>query len=102
MTTIDSEMLVALCSCFGTALGTFGGIRLMSYRIEQLEKQVERLSDVVDRTYRLEQRAELVSERLNSANERIGRLEGRLGIGNTNTSRNEIADDGRPRQTDPC
>ena len=78
---IDGELLVAICSAVGTAAGTFGGIRLMSYRVEQLERKVERLGEVIDRTYRLEHRAELAEERISSAAERIERLERRLGNG---------------------
>ena len=89
---IDGEVLVAICSAVGTAAGTFGGIRLMSYRLEQLEKKVERLSEVIDRTYRLEHRAELAEERISSAAERLGRLEGRLNV-------NVLAAEGRARET---
>lgn len=39
---MNSEIIVALFSLVGITLGTFGGTRLMSYRIEQLEKKVEK------------------------------------------------------------
>lgn len=55
---MSSELLMALISLVGTALGTFGGIitanRLTTYRIEQLEKKVQAHNNLVERTYKLE------------------------------------------------
>lgn len=55
---MSSELLVALISLAGTALGTLGGIlaanRLTNYRIEQLEKKVQAHNNIVERTYKLE------------------------------------------------
>lgn len=55
---MSSELLVALISLVGTALGTLGGIlaanRLTNYRIEQLEKKVQAHNNIVERTYKLE------------------------------------------------
>lgn len=47
---MNSEILVALFSLVGTAMGTFGGIRLTNYRIEQLEKKVDKHNNLVERT----------------------------------------------------
>ena len=42
---MDKNVLIAICSFLGTALGTGGGIfassKLTAYRIEQLEKKVD-------------------------------------------------------------
>lgn len=55
---MDSELMVALISLAGTALGTLGGIlaanRLTNYRIAQLEKKVQAHNNLVERTYKLE------------------------------------------------
>lgn len=55
---MSETILVALLSLLGTLIGTFGGIvtgsKLMTYRIEQLEKKVEKHNSVVERTYKLE------------------------------------------------
>ena len=37
---MNSEIIVALFSLLGTAIGTFGGMQLTKYRISQLEKKV--------------------------------------------------------------
>ena len=53
-----TSLAVAAMSLVGTLAGTFGGIlvsnRLMTYRIEQLEKKVAQHNNVVERTYKLE------------------------------------------------
>lgn len=77
---MSTEILVALISLIGTALGTFGGIlassKLTNYRISQLEKKVEKHNQVVDRVYKLEQRDAVVEEEIKVVNHRIRDLEG--------------------------
>lgn len=65
---MESEIIVAMFSLIGTALGTFGGTRLMSYRIEQLEKRVEKHNNVVERMA-------LAENNIKVANHRIDDLE---------------------------
>lgn len=47
---MSNEILVALFSLIGTAMGTFGGIKLTNYRIEQLEKKVDKHNNLIERT----------------------------------------------------
>lgn len=61
-------IIVAVLSLIGTFAGSYSGIRLMSYRIEQLEKKVEKHNTVIERTYILE-------EQMKVANHRIADLE---------------------------
>lgn len=68
-------VIVAIISLFGTALGSFGGIRLMSYRIEQLEKKVEKHNNLIERTYKLEESVTVIEEKISVANHRIQDLE---------------------------
>lgn len=72
---MTETIIVALISLTGTFLGTFSGVRLMSYRIEQLEKKVEKHNQVVERTYNLEKISAVLSEDLKVANHRIDDLE---------------------------
>lgn len=55
---MTEQVISAILSLVGTLVGTFGGIvvsaKLMTYRIEQLEKQVEKHNGVVERTFVLE------------------------------------------------
>ena len=68
---MTSEIFVALCSLIGTALGTFGGTKLMSYRIEQLERKVEKHNSVVERMAVME-------NKMTVADHRISDLEGEV------------------------
>lgn len=72
-----SEIIVAVCSLLGTAVGSFGGMRLMSYRIEQLEKRVDKHNNVIERVYRLEEKDAIHDEQMRVANHRIADLERR-------------------------
>lgn len=66
---------VALISLAGTIIGSFSGSRLVSYRIEQLEKKVEKHNNVIERVYKLEENEAVVSEKIAVANHRIEDLE---------------------------
>lgn len=76
---MTDTILVALISLAGTLGGTFGGIltssRLMSYRIEELEKKVDKHNNVIDRVYKLEQEQAVHEEQLHVINHRIKDLE---------------------------
>ena len=53
---MQGEILIAVLSFLGTCLGSWGGLKLMSYRIEQLEKKVEKHNSVTERVFKLEQK----------------------------------------------
>ena len=76
---MDTTVIIALISFFGTLLGTFGGIvtsnKLTTYRIEQLEKKVETHNNVIERVYELEKEKAVFEEELKVANHRIEDLE---------------------------
>ena len=42
-------IIVAVCGLLGTFVGSFSGMKLMSYRIEQLEKKVEKHNNFAER-----------------------------------------------------
>lgn len=70
-----SNIVVAIIALLGTFIGSFSGIKLMSYRIEQLEKKVEKHNNLVERMYKVEEKAELQEEKIKVANHRIDDLE---------------------------
>lgn len=39
---MENEIIVAVLSLIGTFLGSISGVKLMTFRIEQLEKKVEK------------------------------------------------------------
>ncbi len=67
-------IVVAVCGLIGTAIGSFSGMKLMSYRIEQLEKRLDKHNGVVDnlveRVYKLEQKDALQDERISEIERR--------------------------------
>lgn len=66
--------MVALCSLAGTALGTFGGINLINWRLKQLEKRVDKHNNVIERQYKIEEIQAVLAEQIKVANHRIDDL----------------------------
>lgn len=59
-----SEIIVAGFSLIGTFIGSFSGMRLMSYRIEQLEKKVDKHNNFAERVPILEEQIKVVNHRI--------------------------------------
>ncbi len=74
MSTAVATVIVGILSLTGTALGSWGGLKLMSYRIEQLEKKVDKHNHFAERVPILE-------EQMKVANHRIDDLEHECGKG---------------------
>lgn len=76
---MSEGVMIALISLSGTLIGTFTGIvtssRLMSYRIEELEKKVQDLSKLIEKTYGLEKKASLNDEKMSFVEQRVTNLE---------------------------
>lgn len=70
-----SEIIVGVLSLIGTLIGSYSGIRLITYRIEQLEKKVEKHNNIIERTYKLEEATAIQAEQIRVANHRISDLE---------------------------
>lgn len=70
-----TEIIIAILGFAGSLAGSFGGMKLMSYRIEQLEKKVEKLSEKQDKYNNLQERVALAEKDIRVANNRIGDLE---------------------------
>ena len=64
------SIIVAVLSFLGTCVGSFAGIKLIKYRIEQLEKKVDKHNTVVERTYRLEDDVKYIKEDIKELRER--------------------------------
>ena len=76
---MPSEIIVAVLSLIGTAVGSLAGIitanKLVVYRLEQLEKKVEQHNNLISRTYKLEENVSVIEEKISVANHRIDDLE---------------------------
>lgn len=68
-------IIIAILSLAGTFLGTFSGIKLISYRLEQLERKVEKHNNLVERQYNIEKITAVLSEDLKVVNHRLADLE---------------------------
>lgn len=76
---MPTEIWVALLgfgsAMFGSLIGAIANGKLMSYRIEQLEKKVDKHNSLIERTYKLEERAEVTDEKISVVNHRLADLE---------------------------
>lgn len=81
---MSETIIVALISLIGSLGGTFGGIvvgsKLLTYRVDQLEKKVDKHNNVIERTYKLEQIAAVQDEQIKVANHRLEDLERRAEV----------------------
>lgn len=63
---MNPDTLSAFLQFFGMIIGSLTGIlvsnKLVTYRLEQLEKKVEKHNNLVERTYRLEERQDALYE----------------------------------------
>ena len=62
---MQSEIIIALLSFLGTAVGTLASSRLVAYRLAQLEKKVEKHNNVVERVFVLEGKLKEIERELN-------------------------------------
>lgn len=69
-----SEIIVAVLSLVGTFAGSYSGIRLMSYRIEQLEKKVEKHNNVVERMALAEKDIRVANHRIDDLERKVEEL----------------------------
>lgn len=53
---MTNEIVIAILSLAGTFIGSFSGMKLMSYRIEQLEKKVDKHNNFAERIPVLEEK----------------------------------------------
>lgn len=64
MSTAVATVIVGVLSLMGTALGSWSGLKLMSYRIEQLEKKVDKHNNFAERVPILEEQMKVANHRL--------------------------------------
>lgn len=74
--TVQVALIGLVGSGVGSMVGIFANTKLMTYRLEQLEKRVEKHNNLIERTYDLEERLSLQEERTKVVNHRLDDLEG--------------------------
>lgn len=72
---MSHEVVIALCSLFGTIIGSASGIlvanKLINYRLEQLEKKLDKYASNVDE---IRERLAVVERDITTAYDRIDEL----------------------------
>ena len=63
------NVIIALCGCIGSIIGSFGGFRLISYRVEQLEKKVDKHNNFAERLPVVEEQIKVINHRLEDVEE---------------------------------
>lgn len=66
---IQANILIAVCGCLGSVIGSFGGFRLISYRVEQLEKKVDKHNNFAERLPVVEEQIKVINHRLEDVEE---------------------------------
>lgn len=64
MSAAMATVIVGVLSLLGTLAGSYGGMRLMSYRLEQLEKKVEKHNNYAERVPILEEQMKVANHRI--------------------------------------
>ena len=66
---IQANIIIAVCGCLGSVIGSFGGFRLISYRVEQLEKKVDKHNNFAERLPVVEEQIKDINHRLEDVEE---------------------------------
>ena len=66
---IQANIIIAVCGCLGSVVGSFGGFRLISYRVEQLEKKVDKHNNFAERLPVVEEQIKVINHRLEDVEE---------------------------------
>lgn len=61
---MTDTVIVGLLSLAGTCIGSWGGMKLMTYRIEQLEKKVDKHNHFAERMPVVEEQIKVINHRL--------------------------------------
>ena len=65
-------VVVGVLSLLGTIIGSYSGMKLMSYRIEQLEKKVDKHNSFAERIPVLEEQIKVANHRIDDLESKVG------------------------------
>lgn len=65
-------IVVAVLSLIGTIIGSYSGMKLMTYRIEQLEHKVEHHNNFAERIPILEEKMSVANHRIDNLEKKVG------------------------------
>lgn len=58
------NIVIAICGCVGSVVGSISGLRLTAYRIEQLEKKVDKHNNFAIRLPVVEEQIKVINHRI--------------------------------------
>ena len=67
-----STVIVGVLSLIGTLVGSFSGMKLISYRIEQLEKKVDKHNGFAERIPVIEEHLRSIDHRVDDLEQKVG------------------------------
>lgn len=65
-------VIVGVLSLIGTIIGSYSGMKLMSYRIEQLEKKVDKHNGFAERIPVIEEHIKNLDQRVDDLEKKVG------------------------------
>lgn len=65
-------VIVGILSLIGTLIGSFSGMKLMSYRIEQLEHKVDKHNNFAERIPVIEEHIKGLDQRVDDLEKKVG------------------------------
>jgi hypothetical protein len=73
MSTEMATVIVGALSLLGTVIGSYSGMKLMTYRIEQLEKKVDKHNNFAERVPILEEQMKVANHRIEDLEDEVTR-----------------------------
>ena len=67
-----TSIISAVVALLGTAIGSYSGLRLTSYRVEQLEKKVDKHNRFAERMPIMEEQIKVINHRIHDLEETAG------------------------------
>ena len=67
-----TSIICVVVALLGTAIGSYSGLRLTSYRVEQLEKKVDKHNRFAERMPIMEEQIKVINHRIHDLEETAG------------------------------
>lgn len=67
-----TNIIVAGMALAGTAIGSFSGFKLISYRVEQLERKVDKHNNFAQRMPVVEEQIKVINHRIDDLEQKVG------------------------------
>ena len=64
-------VVVGVLSLIGTIIGSYSGMKLMSYRIEQLERKVDKYAAITEKIPIIEEQIKVINHRLDDLEKKV-------------------------------